>query len=107
MAVIDGCIKLLVKLTLIHVVNIMVSCWRAHYLLKEPTAQNTWLLKVPRSCLTAFNFMLNSLVCCRRARYLLEGAQHIMDKLGGKFPETAAEVSPGPAPDVRRCCCIQ
>lgn len=29
----------------------------------------------------------------RRARYLLEGAQYIMDKLDGTFPETAAGVS--------------
>lgn len=26
----------------------------------------------------------------RRAKYLLDGAQHVMDSLGGKFPETAA-----------------
>lgn len=30
----------------------------------------------------------------RRARYLLEGAQFIVDKLGGTFPETAAGVRP-------------
>ncbi|WIA43873.1 hypothetical protein OEZ86_010286 [Tetradesmus obliquus] len=36
----------------------------------------------------------------RRARYLLEGAQHIVNKLGGKFPETAAELRqiPGVGP---------
>ena len=26
---------------------------------------------------------------CRRAKYLLDGARHVMDNLGGKFPETA------------------
>jgi hypothetical protein len=39
--------------------------------------------------------VLRRMLSCRRARYLLEGAQHIVNKLGGKFPETAAEVTPG------------
>lgn len=29
----------------------------------------------------------------RRARYLLEGAQYVVNKLDGAFPETAAGVS--------------
>jgi hypothetical protein len=28
----------------------------------------------------------------RRARYLLDGAKHVVDKLGGLFPETAKEL---------------
>ena len=28
----------------------------------------------------------------RRARYLLDGAKHVVEKLGGSFPETAKEL---------------
>lgn len=38
----------------------------------------------------------------RRARYLLEGAQHVVTKLGGAFPTTAAGLRdiPGVGPYV-------
>jgi hypothetical protein len=44
------------------------------------------------ACLLSWRF--------RRARYLLDGARHVMESLGGQFPITAKEMLgiPGEAP---------
>jgi A/G-specific adenine glycosylase len=50
-----------------------------------------WL--VPSVCCLQVNEVWAGLGYYRRARYLLEGAQYVVNKLDGQFPETAAGVS--------------
>ena len=40
----------------------------------------------------------------RRARYLLEGAQYVQNKLGGQIPVTAAELQKIPGLTLRSSC---